>query len=275
MTFTFQEIDSLSVASSNNTSNSDHSCARTTRAKHIETPHATRHFTVSYEEWQNFYNSKTGQVADNWTHQLSSYVARAGITCVITFKNHSGKKKNSRKKNCNVFSCRGQCKIKPCQAEISVIVEREPSKKGNPSIFTVYLFGDVNHNRQMDTAGRPLQGVDRVSMGIFLISEKIFNQFACVSLGRRVMESGALAVYEENLRLANEDLLKEGNNSQVPSTDVLKTAGQEYANRYRLDEDMFKEVRMLREITERLDQTSRDVKGMCQIVIDKDALLQR
>ena len=151
-------------------------------------------------------------------------------------------------------------------------MEREPLKKGNPSIFAVYLFGDVNHNREMDLASRPLRGTERSSMGMFLTNERISKSILCISLGRRVMESGALAVYEENLRLADEDLLKEGNISQVPSTDVLKTAGQEYANRYRLDEDMFKEVRILREITARLDQTSKDVKGRYHIVIDNDVL---
>ncbi len=74
-------------------------------------------------------------------------------------------------------------------------------------------------------------------------------------------ELGPLAVYEQNMRLADENLLREGNFSQVPPKEVLKTIGQEYNNRYRLDEDMFKDVRIFREITERLDQSSEDVQG--------------
>lgn len=72
---------------------------------------------------------------------------------------------------------------------------------------------------------------------------------------------GALAVYEQNMRNADEELLREGNYTDVPSTDVLKTAGQEYSNRYRLDEDVFKELRIFREMTYRLDQSSKEVKG--------------
>ena len=68
-------------------------------------------------------------------------------------------------------------------------------------------------------------------------------------------------MYEQNMRNADEELLREGNYTEVPSTDVLKTADQEYSNRYRLDEDMFKELRIFRELTERLDQCSKDVKG--------------
>ena len=70
-----------------------------------------------------------------------------------------------------------------------------------------------------------------------------------------------MATYEENMRTANKELLRAGNFTEVPSTDVLKTAGQECSNRYRLDEDMFKELRIFRHLTRRLDQYSKDVKG--------------
>lgn len=70
-----------------------------------------------------------------------------------------------------------------------------------------------------------------------------------------------MAVYERNVRRADESLLREGNFSQVPTTDVLKTAGQEYNNRHKLDEDTFKELRVFRELIRKLDQTSIDVKG--------------
>ena len=81
------------------------------------------------------------------------------------------------------------------------------------------------------------------------------------SIAHRVDQLGPLAVYEQNLRFADKNLLQEGNFSEVPSIDVLKTAGKEYNNRYHLDEDMFKEVRILREITQRLDQSSEDIRG--------------
>ena len=81
------------------------------------------------------------------------------------------------------------------------------------------------------------------------------------SLAQQVNQLGPLTVYEQNLRFADENLLREGNFSRVPSMDVLKAAGQECNNRYRLDEDMFKEVRVFREITQRLDQSSEDIQG--------------
>ena len=80
-------------------------------------------------------------------------------------------------------------------------------------------------------------------------------------LVKQVQQIGALGVYERNLRSANEDLLREGNFSEVPSIDVLKTAKQQYNKLYRLDEDIFKESRMFRFLTESNDDKSKDIHG--------------
>jgi hypothetical protein len=87
----------------------------------------------------------------------------------VAFKKHHDRKKDTRKKNCNVFSCHGRCTIKPCRVKLSIIVEREPEKKGNPAIFTVYMFGIVNHNPEIDTASRFITGPERVAMGMFFV----------------------------------------------------------------------------------------------------------
>ena len=80
-------------------------------------------------------------------------------------------------------------------------------------------------------------------------------------LAKEVQQIGALGVYERNLRYANEDLLKEGNFSEVPSRDVLNTIKQQYNKKYRLDEDQFKELRMFGYFTRFIDYTSEDVIG--------------
>lgn len=80
-------------------------------------------------------------------------------------------------------------------------------------------------------------------------------------LAKEVIQIGALAVYERNLRDANEDLLKEGNFSHVKSTDVLNTVKQQYNKKYRLDEDCFKELRMFGFSTRYTDAFSEHVKG--------------
>lgn len=128
-----------------------------------------RHFTLSFEEWQKFYHHKTSQVDSNWSNQLSSYITRANITCCITFKKHFTKKKESRKKNCNLFSCQGQCGFRSCTIRITIIVESEP-KKGSPVVFTIYMFGEMDHSKQDQPVARPLTGSDRVTMDLINLS---------------------------------------------------------------------------------------------------------
>ena len=262
----------LLAASTNNSSDLESSPLKPRQKKQVETPREIRHFAVTYDEWQKFYDHETAHVVDNWTNQLATYITRAGITCNLAFKKHHDKKKGSRKKNSNVFGCSGRCTLRECRVRLSVIVEREPKNKGSPSIFTVYMFGEVNHNREIDTASRRLNGPERVVMGMFFRILKTLYQLV-LFVAQRVNELGPLAVYEQNMRLADENLLREGNFSQVPSADVLKTVGQEYNNRYRLDEDIFKEVRIFRYITERLDQSSEDVQGKYRTEDDNNMLL--
>ena len=198
-------------------------------------------------------------MTSSWSDQLAKYLTRAGITCTVVFKKHHSRKKESRKKNCNIFTCKGRCALQTCPVHFTIVVEKEPKNKESPSIFTVYIFGDVNHQSDIDSASRHLREPQRSVMGMFLLTFKPVYQR--VFAAQQVNRLGPLAAYERNVRLADENLLQEGNLTQVPSIDVLKTAGQEYNKKYRLDEDMFMEVRIFRELTERLDTSSVKVKG--------------
>jgi hypothetical protein len=65
------------------------------------------------------------------------------------------------------------------------------------------------------------------------------------------------------MRLADENLLRNGNFTEVPSVDVLKNIGNEYNQQYRFDEDLFKEVRVLRYLINEFDDYSEEVRGKC------------
>jgi hypothetical protein len=80
-------------------------------------------------------------------------------------------------------------------------------------------------------------------------------------LAKEINQIGALNVYERNLRYANEDLLKEGNFSDVPPIEVLNTIKQEYNKKYRLDEDHFKELRLFGYFTRHIDINSKEIRG--------------
>lgn len=68
-------------------------------------------------------------------------------------------------------------------------------------------------------------------------------------------------MFERNVRFADENLLNEGNFTDVPTVDVIKKAGEEFYKRYLFDEDMYKEVRIFRYLTRALDTTSKQVRG--------------
>ncbi|CAF1378810.1 unnamed protein product [Didymodactylos carnosus] len=168
------------------------------------------------------------------------------MTCAIVFRYHHVRGKNSRKKNYNLFSGRGHCKGEKCPAEVTVEVEDEPKNKASPCLFKVVIIGDKNHPSKEETMARQLTGDVREAMV------------------KQVQKIGALGVYERNLRYANEDPLKEGNFTEVPSIDVLKTAKQQFNKKYRLDEDYFKELRMFGFFTRCTDDESEDIKGYTQ-----------
>ena len=120
--------------------------------------------------------------------------------------------------------------------------------KGSLCTFTVYRFGEVNHQPEIDSASLRLSDRQRSVMGMFL---RTFQQvFKPAFAAQQVNRLSPFAVYEGNLLLSEENFLQEGGLTEVPSIDVLKTAGQEYKQKYRLDEDMFMEVHIFREMTE-------------------------
>ena len=152
---------------------------RMTRGNVDTTKPILRHFTLNFEEWQKFYHHKTARVQSDWANQLGSFIVRAGITCCIVFKRHYARKKNSRKKNCNVFSCHGLCNFRSCSIKLLISVEKEPNKDA-PAIFTVYMFGELDHSRQHKPASRPLTGAQRLAIG--LISFKDFRRLFSIEL---------------------------------------------------------------------------------------------
>jgi hypothetical protein len=223
---------------------------------------------MTYDQWRVFYNRKTCDVYDDWGKQLIPHLIQLKIYCTIIFRYHHTRLKGSRKNNCNLFSGRGRCKHKRCRVTVEIEVKDEPKTKESPCVFKVTVVGDANHDPKKETVARPLTGAAREAIGMLSIFLENFR-IKFLALAKQVQQIGALGVYERNLRFANEDLLKEGNFSEVPPIEVLNTAKQQYNKRYRLDEDYFKESRMFRFLTRSTDDTSKDIKGeiCCTLLI--------
>ncbi|CAF2115689.1 unnamed protein product [Rotaria magnacalcarata] len=209
-------------------------------------PRYVHYFTMNYEQWRKFYDAKIDDVYSGWGNQLMPHLAQLKVYCTIIFRYHHVRAKHSRKKNSSLFSAAGCCKHRECPVTIEIEIENEPKHKGNPCVFKVTVTGDARHDPKNETAARPLTGAMREAMA------------------KRVHQIGALGVFEHNVKFADEDLLQEGNFSEVPSLDVLKTAKQQYHKKYRLDEDNFKELRMYGFFTRFTDYTSKCFKGYIQ-----------
>ncbi|CAF3902483.1 unnamed protein product [Rotaria sp. Silwood1] len=206
-------------------------------------PRYVHYFTMNYEQWRKFYDRKIDDVYSGWGDQLMPHFTQLKIYCTILFRYHHTRKNQSHKKNCNLFSATGCCKHRKCPVTIEIEIEKEPKHKGDPYVFKVTVVGDANHNPKKETAARQLTGARREAMA------------------KRVHQIGALGVFEHNVRFADEDLLREGNFTEIPSLDVLKTAKQQYNKKYRLDEDCFKELRMYGFFTRFTDYASKCFKG--------------
>lgn len=121
---------------------------------------------MSYEQWRAFYDRKTTDVCAGWTNQLIPHLVQLKINCPIIFRYHHVRKKNSRKRQCCVFTATGLCKLTKCPVNIDVEVEEEPKSKGAPCMFKVIVSGDPCHDPKKEIASRPMTGAAREQIGM-------------------------------------------------------------------------------------------------------------
>ncbi|CAF1314555.1 unnamed protein product [Adineta ricciae] len=218
------------------------------RSKSKTNSRCVYYFTMAYDQWKMFYDYKIEDVHTGWSDRIVSHLYKLGITCTVIFRYHHSRLIDSRKQNCTLFSASGYCKVETCPVKVDIDIASEPKQKGDPSVFKVVVVGEKNHDPKKQKVSRSVTGPLREA------------------IAKEVKTIGALSVYERNLRHANEDLLREGNFSEVPSKEVLDKIKQEYDKKYRLDENCFKEVRMFAFVTRYSDVHSKEVKGFIQAV---------
>lgn len=79
--------------------------------------------------------------------------------------------------------------------------------------------------------------------------------------GERVNQIGPTAVYRERLEAADEKLLEEGNLSEVKTIEALKKTRIDYNNKFRFDEDIFRDCRVLASSFRTTDTESTHIEG--------------
>ena len=87
------------------------------------------------------------------------------------------------------------------------------------------------------------------------------HNYSLYILGERVNLIGPSAVARERLDAADERLLADGNESEVNTVKILKKAGYDQRKLHRLDEDIFRDCRMLASFFRAADTDSTNIEG--------------
>jgi len=99
-----------------------------------------------------------------------------------------------------------------------------------------------------------------VRICIVFYIEKVYC-YKIFILGERVNEIGALAVFRELVKAADENLLKAGNYTGCETIEVLKKAGIDVSKEMEVDEDMYAACRIIASAYRRADTTSTTIEG--------------
>ena len=77
--------------------------------------------------------------------------------------------------------------------------------------------------------------------------------------GKGVNGIGSFGVFREQINNADEELQDAGNYTECPTDETLKKAASDYRKKMYLDEDIFKECRILKHAYCKEDVSSNDV----------------
>jgi len=120
------------------------------------------------DEWKNAFSRTNQEMKDDWTKIFNAKLKSSGIECVLKFKTPYIKE-GERKRNCRFFGCFAKCTISICERVYQMILQSEPSENSS-TLFLVRIFGEQNHNVDIATGTRQLQGTER-----FLVGKKFYS----------------------------------------------------------------------------------------------------
>ncbi|CAF4396090.1 unnamed protein product [Didymodactylos carnosus] len=191
-----------------------------------------------------------------WTDMFYEKLTSCGFKCPVKFKTPYIKK-GTRKQACSFFCCYAMCSISICTRKYQIISKQEPEENASV-LFLVRITGKENHNINTEISARQLRGKNRILVG------------------KQANEIGPLGVFREHVKNANESLLAAGNYTECETIETLKKAAYDYRKKMHVDEDIFKECRIIARAYLAADVTSTNVKdvGMfCVFNVDKESVL--
>jgi hypothetical protein len=120
------------------------------------------HFTN--EEWKDAFSFTGQKMKEDWTKLFYNKLTSSGITCSVKFKTPYIKE-GKRKRNCRFFCCYAKCTIGKCERIYQMILQTKPNENLKTIHFLVRIYNEENHNIDIATDARQLQGTERFLSG--------------------------------------------------------------------------------------------------------------
>ncbi|CAF3432704.1 unnamed protein product [Rotaria socialis] len=203
-------------------------------------------FTPS--EWKDSYSMTHQKVKPGWTDMFYRKLISCGVKCSLRFKTPYIKK-GTRKRACNFFCSYAVCTIGECSRQYQVSLKNHPDENSS-ALFLVRMFGEENHDASIATSARQLRGESR-----FLV-------------GKRANEIGPLGVFREHINSADRELLAAGNYTDCQTIETLKKAASDYRQKMHIDEEVFRECRIIGRAYRKADTTSEYIQGYIQLIAE-------
>ncbi|CAF0841297.1 unnamed protein product [Didymodactylos carnosus] len=214
-----------------------------TRPNQRESAHAVQTETsivLTFNEWKSAFSCTHRKMKPYWTDMFYEKLTSCGFKCPVKFKTPYIKK-GTRKQACSFFCCYAMCSISICTRKYQIILKQEPEENASV-LFLVRITGKENHNINTEISARQLRGKNRILVG------------------KQANEIGPLGVFREHVKNANESLLAAGNYTECETIETLKKAAYDYRKKMHVDEDIFKECRIIARAYLAADVTSTNVK---------------
>ena len=132
-------------------------------------------------EWKTVFSRTHQDMKDGWRDIFNTKLTSSGtgIKCTLKFKKPYIKE-GERKKNCRFLGCWIKCIISGCKRTYHILL-RNLSDENLSTVLLVRIYGEENHDSEIETAGRQLRGENRFRVGkIFHYLFRTFKNMKCI-----------------------------------------------------------------------------------------------
>jgi len=116
---------------------------------------------------------------DGWRDIFNKKLTSSGTGIKCSFKFKKSYIKGERKKNCRFFGCWVKCTISLCKIKYHILLPCQTDENLS-TVVLVRIYGEENHNVEIETDGRQLRDKNRFLVGkIFHYLLRTFKNVTC------------------------------------------------------------------------------------------------